>query len=314
MSIFENPVALSGGVFCLAIFGIIALCSLGAVPPLNYGIKYNSFTKAAATDVIHDPGRYFIGPWNSFLLFPSDVRTMEFSNEPRLSPARKRYEPLHTRTKEGLGLFLQVSLQYRLIKEKVGALYSEFNTNYESVFLSSLRDVLIKAASEFEASQLWGERDEFGSTMQKMVDKELHNMYASCWGLQLMIIDLPNTFEDSIVHTQVQKQRVRTRQNEQSSLKINAQTKVIRAEYDRQVKVILANGQANYTYTTKLAQAEAQKNRITTESDVLGSVRKELEFDAEGLVLYQKYNALEDLAEAGVFYGFDAGTKVMVET
>mmetsp|Transcript_133146 Transcript_133146/g.231385 ORF Transcript_133146/g.231385 Transcript_133146/m.231385 type:complete len:315 (+) Transcript_133146:126-1070(+) len=313
MSLFDNSVALSGGVLCLALIGILAIISLGAVPPLHYGIKYNSFTKSADTDALYEPGRYPIGPWNSFLLFPSNVHTIEFTNEPRLKRAGTRYEPLHTRTKEGLGLYLQVSLQYRLVKEKVGALYSEFNMNYETVFLSSLRDVLIKAASEYEAAQLWGERDEFGNNMQEMVNLELNKMYAECWGLQLMIIDLPDMFEDSIVHTQVQKQAVRTRQNEQISTQIHAETTVIEAEYGRQVKVILAEGQANYTYTTKMAQAKAQKKRIDTESDVLGDVRKELDLDSEGLVLYQKYNALDDLSEAGVFYGFEEGSKVLVQ-
>ncbi|CAK9118335.1 unnamed protein product [Durusdinium trenchii] len=79
-----------------------------------------------------------------------EVRHIEFSNIDRIKAAGLRYAPLHTRTKEGLGLHLQVSLQYRLIPQNLSALYSEFNQNYEQVFVSSVRDVLIKAASEYE--------------------------------------------------------------------------------------------------------------------------------------------------------------------
>lgn len=297
----------------LVLIGLFGICSLGAVTPLHYAIRYNAFTKAAATEEIYGPGRFFIGPWNSFLLFPSTVQTIEFANEPGLAVSGIRYEPLHTRTKEGLGLHLQVSLQYRLRKDKLGKLYSEFNTNYAQVFISSLRDVLIKAASEYEATQLWHERDAVGDTMQGLVDKELRGMYAECWGLQLMVIDLPDLFENSIVHTQVQKQSVRTRQNEQISTQIHAETTVIKAEYDRRVKVLMAQGHANYTFTTKQAEAHAQKKRIDVESDILAKVKDELNLDPEGLVLYQKYGALYDMEQASLFYGFGDNSKVMLQ-
>lgn len=309
----DNPVVIGGSFVCLILIGLFALASLGAVAPLQYGIRYNSFTKAAQLDKVYKPGRYFIFPWNNFLIFPSNVQTIEFTNEPMLAQSGIRYEPLHTRTKEGLGLHLQVALQYKLLSPDLGKLYSEFNMNYAQVYISSLRDVLIKAASEYEASQLWAERDKVGNMMQKLVDKELRGMYAECWGLQLMVIDLPDLFENSIVHTQVQKQSVRTRQNEQISSKIHAETTVIKAEYDRKVKVLMAQGKANYTFATKQAQARAQKQRIDTESAIIGQVKEELGLDAEGLVLYQKYGALNDLGDASLFYGFGDASQVMIQ-
>lgn len=307
-----NQTCVGGSFICLIIFGVFAIASLGAVTPLHYGILYNSFTKAAQTNDVYHPGRYFIGPWNSFLLFPSNVQTIEFANDAGIAVSGIRYEPLHSRTKEGLGLHLQVSLQYRLEKEHVGKLYSEFNMNYAQVFISSLRDVLIKAASEYEATQLWQERDKVGDTMQKLVNKELKTMYAECWGLQLMVIDLPDLFENSIVHTQVQKQSVLTRKNQQISTKIHAETSVIKAEFDRKVKVLMAQGQANYTLVTKQSQAHAQQKRIDTESEILEQVKDQLNLDPEGLLLYQKYGMLDNLDTASVLFGFD-GNQVMIQ-
>lgn len=309
-----NPALIGCGFVCLIILGLFAICSLGAVAPLTYSIRYNTFTKAAQTNDVYGPGRYFIGPWNSFLVFPSNIQTIEFANKPGLQVSGIRYEPLHTRTKEGLGLHLQVSLQYRLKKEHLGKLYSEFNMNYAQVFISSLRDVLIKAASEYEAAQLWAERAEVGDTMQKLVDTELRKMYAECWGLQLMVIDLPDLFENSIVHTQVQKQSVRTRRNEQISTQIHAETTVIKAEFDRKVKVLMAQGQANYTLTTKQAAAHAQQRRIDVEANVLAQVQDELKLGPDNLVLYQKYGALDDLDSANVFFGFGDDAKVMIQS
>lgn len=51
-------------------------------------------------------------------------------------------------------------------EDDIGRLYSEFNLNYEQVFTSSVRDILIKAASEYEAADLWKKRGHFGNIMQ----------------------------------------------------------------------------------------------------------------------------------------------------
>ncbi|CAE8581277.1 unnamed protein product [Polarella glacialis] len=305
-AISSNSNVLFGGGACLLLAVIAAAMSLAAVPPLYMGMRYNQFSKAADTENMYDTGRYFIGPFNKFLLFPSSVQSIEFSNEARIRPSGLRYEPLHTRTKEGLGLHLQVSLQYKLRKQELGKLYSEFNMNYELVFVSSVRDVLIKAASEYEAMQLWQDRVKVGETMQKLVDKELRRTYAECWGLQLMIIDLPDGFENSIVQTQVQKQMMLISEQQQYSAKIRAQTSVIEADYERQVKMIMSQGHANYTLVTKSTLAKAEQNKIDVESEVLQSVKQTLGLDPESLVLYQKYGALDDLVDANLIFGFGA--------
>jgi len=296
-----------GVVVSIVLIGVASSC-LGAVPPLHLGIRYSTFSKAADLFDVYHPGLYLIGPFNNFILFPSDVRHIEFTNIQRIQSAGLRYAPLHTRTKEGLGLHLQVSLQYRLIPSNISALYSEFNQNYEQVFVSSVRDVLIKAASEYEASQLWEERDLFSQKMQKMVDKELRKTYAECWGLQLMVIDLPNGFETSIVQTQVQKQLMFIREQQQISTQIRAETSVIQAEFDRKVKVILADGHANFTITTKEAQATAEKQKIQTESEALRTIRQRLNIDPPGLIRYQQYGAL---GEASVMFGFGENQAIL---
>ncbi|CAK9118385.1 unnamed protein product [Durusdinium trenchii] len=283
-----------------------------------------------------------------------EVRHIEFSNIDRIKAAGLRYAPLHTRTKEGLGLHLQVSLQYRLIPQNLSALYSEFNQNYEQVFVSSVRDVLIKAASEYEAvskelefwipelvigevihqwpewavltsslatvisaedeseevseyyeeweeaAQLWEERDLFS---QKMCLAQTLTVIDG----QLMIIDLPDGFEHSIVQTQVQKQMMFIREQQQVSTKIRAETSVIKARGPpSKSQVLMADGHANYTVVTKEASATAERRKIDVESEALTIIKNSLHLSPQGLVLYQQYGALDDLEEASLMYGFGA--------
>lgn len=308
-----------GGALCCGatlltslILGGIAMLSLGTLPPLHYGMSYNFYTKVSDTEHIHGPGRHLIGPFNRLLLFPSQVQTIEFTNEPRIARAGSRYEALHTRTKEGLGLHLQVSLQYRLMQDQIGQLYTEFNQNYEQVFVSSVRDILIKAASEYEAIDLWEKRQAFGNIMQDMVDKELSKTYARCWGLQLIHIELPDEYESSITRSEVQKQRLYMKEQEQLSTKIRAETDVIRAEYDRKVKVIMAEGRANYTLTTRSAMAEAQQNKIDVEARVFGTLRANLSMTPDLLVRYSRYGAVGELEEATLIYGFGGRASMLL--
>lgn len=308
----ENPVVLGSAACCLIFTAVFAAFSLGAVPPLTYGIRYNLFNKQADTENVMGPGRYFIGPWNTFLLFPASVQTIEFTSEPRLSASGLRFPALHSRTKEGLALHLQVSLQYQLKFDQVGQLYNEFNNNYENMFTSTIRDTLIRAASDYEAYQLWEERAAVGERMQHMVDTALKRTYADCWGLQLMIIELPDLFEKSIVRTQVAKQQISTQEFAQAATLVRAHTSVIQAQFDKRVTVIKAHGHANYTFITKKAAAEARFNTLGIEGKIIESIKNKLQLNGAELIQYQRFSAVQYLQNASVLYGFDENTNVLM--
>lgn len=308
----ESPAVLGSMAVGLVFTAIFAAFSLGAVPPLQYGIRYNLFNKGADIDNVYGPGRYFIMPWNTFLLFPAAVQTIEFTGEPRLDASGLRFPALHSRTKEGLALHLQVSLQYQLKFDQVGHLYREFNMNYESMFTSTIRDTLIRAASDYEAYQLWDERAVVGEKMQYMVDKALKRTYADCWGLQLMIIELPELFEKSIVKTQVNKQKVATRQFEQEATQVRAQTTVIAAEFDRKVKVIKANGFANYTFACKEAKAKARFKTLGIEGQIITSIKDKLSLNSLELIQYQRLTSVQAMQNASILYGFGDNTQVLM--
>lgn len=69
----------------LIVFGVISLTililliSMSSIDPLEYGITINSITKTIGKDV-YDNGRYFIGPFQSFIKFPASLQTIEFSD------------------------------------------------------------------------------------------------------------------------------------------------------------------------------------------------------------------------------------------
>mmetsp|Transcript_69746 Transcript_69746/g.181714 ORF Transcript_69746/g.181714 Transcript_69746/m.181714 type:complete len:401 (-) Transcript_69746:152-1354(-) len=282
----------AAGCAVLVCAALLAL-SIDAVEQNQYGLKYNWVTKSISTDVFHG-GTHFIGPWNAFVTFPATVQTIEFSDR----FGQRTAEKLHTRTKEGLGLHLSISFQYRLLPDELHKLYRLTNTQYEMLFTRIARDQMLEAASQYEGPQYWLQRHEIGNRMKGLVSQQLRDSYADLWGLQLLVIDLPDRYEQSITMTQVQQQLIKTRTNQQAAASIRADTEVMKADFDSKVQVVQAEAQANYTLETRMAEAEAAKRKIAAEAEALGYLRHKLKLSVDGAVQYQELSAFGNLPNA----------------
>lgn len=284
----------------LAAIAVVALCvllaclsSVGFVEQNEYGLIYNWVTKQISNSVYHG-GTHVIGPWNSFVTFPATVRTLEFSDRIGMRTA----EPLHTRTKEGLGLHLSISFQYTLNKESIPKLYALTNVQYEGLFTRIARDQLLEAAAVYEGPEYWLSRKKIGDHMRELVNKQLKESFASLWGLQLLVIDLPDRYEKSITMTQVQHQIIKTRESQQVAASIRADTEVMKAGFSRDIAVVQAAANANFTLATKVADAEAARRKIAAEAEALQYVRNKMKLSPEGAVKYAELAAYGTLQNA----------------
>lgn len=291
MSMTENTALVA--LACVGAALVLAGASIGCVEQNEYGLMYNWVTKTIGTEV-HHGGTHFIGFWNSFIVFPATVQTIEFSDRIGMRTA----EALHTRTKEGLGLHLSISFQYQLEPSRIPELYALTNIQYEGLFTRIARDQLLEAASEYEGPQYWLKRHKIGDHMRVLVDSQLKESCAKLWGLQLLVIDLPDRYEKSITITQVQQQMSRTRENQQVAAGIRADTDVIKARTARDIQVVQAGAQANYTLVTMLAEAEAGRRKIAAEASALAYVRSRVGLSARAAVQYAELAAYAGLANA----------------
>lgn len=66
----------------LSLATLLLLLSMDTLEPLQYGITLNKITKSVG-DQVYDSGRYIIGPWNSFIVYPAKLVTIEFSQSRR---------------------------------------------------------------------------------------------------------------------------------------------------------------------------------------------------------------------------------------
>lgn len=305
-----NPKVVAGGCCCFLVLGLVCLfMSLGSLQPTEYGLRYNRFNKVIDESYTYHGGRHIIGPFKTFLVFPATVQNLEFSNRKGHATA----PPLETRTggQAGLKLNLHIAFQYHLARDQLPALYKLANINYESIFLKIARDTLLKAAAEYTAQEYWEERPAIGAEMFKRVNTALMTSHATCTGLQIMIIELPDQYEQSIVTTQVQKQGVKTKRNQQQAALIRAQIGVLIADYQNNITVTLSTATANAALTVQSASARASKNKIDAENYALGDVTDNLHLSAAGMVEYQRNFAYTTKPNASFLFGVTSAVTVL---
>ena len=86
---------------------------------------------------------------------------------------------MKTRTAEGLAISLHISFQYKLIRDQIPSLYNMANIAYQGTFVRISRDVILKVASLYNATTYWTERLKIGQHMQRILNSELRNAFAT---------------------------------------------------------------------------------------------------------------------------------------
>lgn len=210
---------------------------------------------------------------------------------------------MQTRTAEGLSLSLHISFQYKLIREDIYKLYLLANVNYQSTLVRIARDSILKVAGNYNATSYWSERAKIGNVMREALNNELAKAYASCQSLQILKIDLPRTYEDSIVLTQVEVQKTNMRKFEQKAELIRQNISVIISQADQQIRVINSTADANAYKIKQFAKAKAINNTINAESGVYKKVMDDIGLKGSDLTEYLYLSSLNEQKNAKILVG-----------
>ena len=276
----KETITILGVIIIIILILFYLLISMDVVEPLEYGLPYNKFTKNIGKEA-YDNGRYILNPFKSFLKYPKNLVTIEFSQNKKAEST-----PLQTRTGEGLAVILSVSFQYQLIKEKIPDLYNLANINFHSTYVRISRDVILKVGGMFNATDYWMNRVKIAEIMKQTMDNELVKAYGHCISLQLLKIELPKTYEDSIVQTQVEIQKINMRKFEQSAELIRQNSLVIISEAEQKIRVTNATGLAEASRIKAFAQANALNNTVNAENMMYKKAMDELGFTPDQLMNY----------------------------
>ena len=295
----SKPIFIIGGI-CLGFIIILLLASITSIEPTQWGLYYNGFSKNIDLTTVYGSGLHFLLLWNSFITFPATYETIEFSKYTGANSAA-----LSTRTAEGLAIQLHVAFQYQLIREELGQLYGMANLQYEQTFIRIARDTILQEAGSYEAPEYWTKRAEISAKMLTILNEELKRAHATCKNLQILKIDLPTTYEDSIVSTQVEVQKTRMKQFDQEADIIKQDIEVLRSAATRNATVINSEATSQAYFIKQTAEASARTIQFDTEAEVYAQAKTILKLSDEELSEFLYYQAV--LASDGmtVVFGLD---------
>mmetsp|Transcript_2155 Transcript_2155/g.5420 ORF Transcript_2155/g.5420 Transcript_2155/m.5420 type:complete len:303 (+) Transcript_2155:2181-3089(+) len=284
----------------LCALAVVVLMSFDSLEPTEWGLKYNAITKKLSSDDVYEGGLYLLSPISSFIVFPATLQTIEFSDN-----RWAKGTALKTRTKEGLALTMSVSFQYRLLQNQLSQLYSLTNVNYEQTFVRIARDVILQEAGNHAAPQYWLHRSEIGERMLEVLNEELNKAFAEAKYLQILVIDLPDTYEASIVSTQVEVQNTRVKEYEQEAEVIRQQIAIMQSQGKQNTTVINATGTSQAYYIRKLASATVEKRTLEMETWVYAQAKSLLELDGDEFNDFLNYESLMLQPQAQLLVGLE---------
>ena len=102
---------------------------------------------------VHENGMYYLGIGHSFIKFPKNVQTIEFSHERSANRG-----PIDSRTLDGLEVTLEISFQYVLQPEHLFNLYNKYGPFYTKVFQNVAIDILTEEATKYTAYEFFWDR------------------------------------------------------------------------------------------------------------------------------------------------------------
>jgi regulator of protease activity HflC (stomatin/prohibitin superfamily) len=168
------------------------------------------------------------------------------------------------------------------------------------------RDVFMKVGGHYNATSYWTERDQIAAFMKLKLNEELQRAYATCEGLQVLRIDLPKSFEDSIVSTQVEVQKISMRKFEQQAELIRQDINVIISEAQQEIKVTNATALAEAYKLKQYAKAKATELTIDTETEIYKQVKNKIGLKDQAFNDYIYYTNLQNQKDAHVLVGLQS--------
>ena len=175
--------------------------------------------------------------------------------------------------------------------------------NYAGTLNRISRDTILKVGSAFMASDYWVDRKKIGDKMKDQLNIELQKVFANCTSFQLLRIDLPKTYEDSIVQTQVENQKINMREFEQQAELIRQNISVIRSDGQSQIRVTNSSGDAEAYRIKQNAQSTAINKTITNQANVYSNIEKDIGLLGDDLNQYLYLNSLNEQKNAKLLVG-----------
>lgn len=263
-----NAVGGCAGCAC-ALVTLGGFMSIRSLDNTQYGLMYSSWNEEVTDNngIAYGAGMYPVGPWTSFIIFPSKIETLEFGQGSR--------RPIWSRTSDGLAVELECSLQYQIMASNISALYRTLGTwNQAEEYMAKIaQSIIMTEATHYDASEFFANR----TTIQPLIEAELRTQfkdktYAYVQFFQLQDVILPPQFEEAVKNTTLTNQQITIYEAQRNRQAVEWETELLQMEQHVDVRINQAGAQAKEIELK--GQAAGQRVILQAEGDAAAILQK----------------------------------------
>lgn len=279
---------------------ILIAASLSVLSYTEVGLNYSNWFKTVE-DKTYGHGIHFIGLGHTFQRYEIKLNTIEFS----------QYEGadlpmIKCRTKDGLELDLEASLQYRVNQDDIFKIYTKYGTEERLILIRVIIDVISETASRFSSTDFFSKRSEIHKAMKDDLKQQiLANTYHEVVFFQLRSLSLPDSFENEIENTEVKGQDILKASSEAKRDNVMFRTNVIVAELAVNATLEQAYGNANKTIFEAQALNSTIQEVVQKQATAFDYMQKNLTFTDAEVINYLKTNLVKDQSEGKIIMHLD---------
>lgn len=288
------------GASTVLVIVILIISSFSNLEPTEVGLRYKGAACSIDKTEIFQGGRHFLGPSQSFFIFPKTTQIIKFSRD-----AGSDDTYLQARTSDGLAVQLQVSFNYRLKLDvsEINSLYMKFLDEPKKFYIRFARQAIRDAASEFAVFDYFANRDAVISKMQQRVRESLGEVHANLESFNLLNVMVPPEFQSSIERTEIAKQSIELAENDLANEKLLASNTINKARKEKDAVRFRMQAQADAYQYQKQQEVQGLKRKLEAESNAYKALAKELKMENYDLLQFAFVDSMQGFTGGEIIAG-----------
>jgi len=278
------------------VFILLFAMSWDTLEPTEYGLVQNGFTGYVDLNPnnVYEGGRYFIWLRHYFLIFPRNLRSLEFDVGGYRAPIPARTGPdPDDRESGGQPVSLSVAFQYQLIRRQVPVIYQTYGMAWELSYMRFAQQAITNVAQQFTPKQFWNSRRDIELAMHRAVNASIYRQgMAIVQNLQLLKVDFKVNYEETITNIQLQEQLKVTKNYNLDVTRVLKEVDILQSETQADIALISATAAREAAVIVNQAEAEALELEQSTKAYWYSQLKHSLGWNNTNFLQYVKIKSL----------------------
>ncbi|AFZ66733.1 prohibitin family protein [Deinococcus peraridilitoris] len=217
--------------------------ALVVIPAGQAGVVFSALRGVRPTTL--GEGIHFVTPAVDSVI-PYDVRLQELTLSRIGEDGRGADESIQARSKEGLGITADVTVQFRVKREEAALLHKELGPNYiTTVIRPQVRSKVRDGVGQFNAADLIStQRAALEGQITQSLREVFERNHLELVGVLLRELRIPESVAKAIEEKQTAEQQVAVERNRLQQANIAAQRKVVEARAESDAAIARAEGES----------------------------------------------------------------------